>query len=67
MRKKGTFILRDAEISGDRNVIKKEAEKILQYKGLTTDIPVINGATGTISNSSTKHLSNLPGSTKSRN
>jgi hypothetical protein len=26
----------DAAISGDRNVIKKEAEKILKYKDLTT-------------------------------
>ena len=25
-------------ISGDRNVIKKEAEKILKYKNLTLDI-----------------------------
>jgi len=25
-------------ISGDRNVIKKEAEKILKYKDLTTEI-----------------------------
>ena len=47
-------------ISGDRNVIKKEAEKILKYKDLTIEIrrkwdvktkviPVIIGATGTIS------------------
>ena len=28
----------DVAISGDRNVIKKEAEKILKYKGLTTEI-----------------------------
>jgi hypothetical protein len=26
------------EISGDRNVTKKEAEKILKYKDLTTEI-----------------------------
>jgi hypothetical protein len=46
-------------ISGNRNVMKKEAEKILQYKDLTIEthrmwnvktkvIPVITGATGTI-------------------
>jgi len=50
----------DLVISGDRNVIKKEAEKILKYKDLTTEIqrmwnvktkviPVIIGATGTVS------------------
>ena len=49
-------------ISGDRNVIKKEVEKILKYKDLTTEIqcmwnvktkeiPVKIGATGTISKS----------------
>jgi hypothetical protein len=27
----------DLAISGDRNVIKKEAEKILKYKGLTIE------------------------------
>jgi hypothetical protein len=53
-------VLIDAAISGDRNVIKKEAKKILKYKDLTTEIqrmwnvktnamPVIIGATGTIS------------------
>ena len=59
---KGTCILKDVAISGDRNVIKKEAEKILKYKDLTKEIqrmwniktkviPVIIGATGTISKS----------------
>jgi len=28
----------DAAISGDRNVIKKEVEKILKYKDLTIEI-----------------------------
>jgi len=31
---KGTCMLIDAAISGERNVIKKEAEKILKYKTL---------------------------------
>jgi len=53
-------------------VIKKEAEKILKYKDLTTVIqrmwnvktkvtPVIIGATGTISKSFRKYVSNIPG------
>jgi hypothetical protein len=55
-------MLIDVAISGDRNVIKKEAEKILKYKELITEIqcmwkmkvkvmPVIIGATGSISKS----------------
>jgi len=59
---KGTCMLIDVAISGDRNVIKKEAEKILKYKDLTIQIqrmwnvktnviPAIIGATGTISKS----------------
>jgi len=58
---KGTCMLIDVAISGDINVIKKEGEKILKYKELTIEIqrmwnvktrviPVIIGATGTISN-----------------
>jgi hypothetical protein len=31
-------VLIDVAIPGDRNVIKKEAEKILKYKDLTTEI-----------------------------
>jgi hypothetical protein len=69
---KGTCMLIDAPIPGDRNVIKKEAEKILKYKDLTTEIqrmwnvktkvtPVITGATGTISESFRKYLSSVPG------
>ena len=65
-------MLIDVAISGDRNVIKKEAEKILKYKDLTTEIqrmwnvktkviPVIIGATGTISKSFRKYVSNIPG------
>ena len=69
---KGTSMLIDVAISGDRNVIKKEAEKILKYKDLTIEIqrmwnvkanviPVIIGATGTISKSLKKYVSNNPG------
>jgi len=35
---KGTCILIDVAISGDRNVIKKVDEKVLKYKDLTTEI-----------------------------
>jgi len=35
---KGTYMLIDDAISGDKNVIKKEAEKILKYKDLTIEI-----------------------------
>ena len=35
---KGTCMLIDVAISGDRNLIKKEAEKILQYEDLTIEI-----------------------------
>jgi hypothetical protein len=35
---KGTCTLIDVAISEDRNVIKKEAEKILKYKNLTIEI-----------------------------
>jgi hypothetical protein len=52
----------DVAIPGGRNVIKKEAEKILKYKDLTIEVqlmgtvktnltPVIIGASGTISKS----------------
>jgi len=69
---KGTCMLIDVAISGDRNVIKKEAEKILKYKDLTIEIqrmwdvktkviPVVIGATGTISKSFRKYVSNIPG------
>jgi hypothetical protein len=65
-------MLIDVAISGDRNVIKKEAKKILKYKDLTIEIqciwnvkamviPVIIGATRTISMSFRKHVSNIPG------
>ena len=55
-----------------RNVIKKEAERILKYKDLTIEIQrmwnvktkmisVIIGATGTISKSFRKYVSNISG------
>ena len=64
-------MLIDVAISGD-NVIKKEADKILKYKVLTIEIqrmwnvktkmiPVITGATGTITKSYRKYVSNIPG------
>jgi len=65
-------MLIDTAISGDRNVIEKETEKIKKYKDLTIEIqgmwnvktevvPVIIGATGTISKSFRKYVSNIPG------
>jgi hypothetical protein len=69
---KGTYMLIDIAILGNRNVIKKEAEKILKYKDLIIEIhcmwnvktkvmPVIIGPTGTISKSFRKYLSSIPG------
>jgi hypothetical protein len=65
-------MLIDVAIPGDRNVIKKDVEKILKYKDLIIEIqrvwnvktkvtPVIIGATGTISKSFRKYLSSIPG------
>ena len=65
-------MLIDVAISGDRNVVKIEAEKILKYKDLTIEIqrmwnvktkviPVIVGPTETISKSFRKYVSNIPG------
>jgi hypothetical protein len=57
-------MLIDVAIPGDRNVVHKEAEKILKYKDLTIEIQrmwhvktrvtpvIIIGVTGTISNHS---------------
>jgi hypothetical protein len=53
-------------------VIEKEADKILKYKDLTIEIqrlwnvktkviPVIIGATGTISKTFRKYVTNIPG------
>ena len=65
-------MLIDAAIPVDRNVTKKEAEKILKYEDLTIEIqrkwniktrviPVITGATGTISKSFRKYVSDITG------
>ena len=35
---KGKYILIDASLSGDRNMINKEAEKILKYNDLTIEV-----------------------------
>jgi choline kinase len=62
----------DVAIPDDKNVIKKEAEKNLQYKDFITEnqckwnmkakvIPVIRGATGTIPKSLRQYLSNMTG------
>jgi hypothetical protein len=64
-------MLIDVAIPGDRNVIQKEAEKISKYKDLTIEIqrvwnvktrviPVIIGATKTISKSFRKYVSTIP-------
>jgi len=69
---KRTCMLIEVAISGARNVIKKEADKILKYIDLTIEIqrmwnvktkviPVIIGATGTISKSLRIYVSNIPG------
>jgi hypothetical protein len=69
---KGTCMLIDVAILGDRHVIKKETEKMLKYKDLIIEIlcmwnvktkvtPIIIGATGTISKSFRKYLSSIPG------
>jgi hypothetical protein len=65
-------MLIDVAIPGDRNVMKKETEKILKYIYLIIEIqrmwnverkvtPVIIGATGTVSKSFRKYLSSTPG------
>jgi hypothetical protein len=65
-------MLIDVAIPGDRNVIQNEAEKILKYKDLTTEIrrmwnvktrviPVIIRANGAISKSFRKYVSTIPG------
>ena len=68
---KGSHTVIDVAICGDRNVIRAEAENILKYKDLIIEIqpmwnmkanviPVIIGATGTISKSLRQYLNNIP-------
>ena len=55
------IIIMDSAIPADRNVVKKEAENILKYKDITETermwnvtakvVPVVIGASGTISES----------------
>jgi hypothetical protein len=63
-------MLIDVAIPGDRNVIKKKAEKILEYRHFITEIQrmwnvkakvisVTTGATGTISKSLRLHMNNI--------
>jgi hypothetical protein len=65
----------EVEVPGDRNVIKKEDEKVLKYKDLITEIQrmsnvktnvisAVIGATGTISKSLRQYLSFEPGKHK---
>ena len=69
---KGTRALKDVTISGDRNVFKKEAEKIIKCKDPTVEIkrmwnektkviPSITVVTGKISKSFRKHIRNING------
>ena len=62
----------DVAFPGDRNVVKKEAEKILKYKDLiiriqrmwrvkAKQIPVIIGAIWTVSKSFRQYLNNTTG------
>jgi hypothetical protein len=73
--KQETYTIIEVTITGDRNVIKRETEKILKHNDLTIEIevmwnvkvkviPVIIGATGIISKSLKQYLSNIPGKQK---
>ena len=64
-------MLTDVELSGDRNVIKEEAQNIRKYRDLTIEITAHvecesksdtsnNGATGTISKYFRRYVCNLP-------
>ena len=64
-------MLIDVAIIGERNVMKKEAEKIINYKDLTIEmqhmwnvkkilIRVTIGTTGTIFKSLRKYVNNIP-------
>jgi hypothetical protein len=71
-------MLIDVAISGDRNIIKKEAEKFQKYKELTIEIQimwnvntkvilVIIGATENVSMSFRTYVNNIPEITKLKN
>jgi hypothetical protein len=77
MIRKGTCMLIDVAISQVIIMIKKEDGKILKYKDLTIKIqymwnvktnviPAIIRATGIISKSFRKYLSNIPGKHKTK-
>jgi hypothetical protein len=68
-------MLIDVAVTGERNVIKKEAEKILKYKDFIREIqriwktkarviPAMMWATGTISKPLRQYLSNISGKNK---
>lgn len=67
-----TCLLIDVAIPSDYNLVQKEAEKILKYKDLLIEvqrmwdvkaviIPVVIGATGLVTNSTTKNMNAIPG------
>ena len=71
-KKEKTCKLIDVAIPADRNVVQKEAEKKPKYKSLgieiermwnlkCTIIPVITGATGTVTRSLKNNLQAIPG------
>jgi hypothetical protein len=71
-KKEITCTLIDVAIPTDRNVVQKEAEKKLKYKGFCKEIqriwnlkctimPVIIGATGIVTRSLRKNLDAVPG------
>jgi hypothetical protein len=68
--KKGKIcLLIDVAIPSDRNVVNKEAEKKLKYKNLSIEIwnmkclviPVVTGATGSVTKGLKKYPETIPG------
>lgn len=70
--KNGVCLLIDVSVPTDRNVINKEGQKILKYKDLLIEtqrmwnsrvkiVPVVIGATGSVSKNFQKYLSQVPG------
>jgi len=71
-KREKTCTLIDVAIPADRNVVQKKAEKKLKYKSLCIEIqrmwnlkctivPIIIGATGTVTRSLRKNLETVPG------